>query len=59
MFDRFYRRAGTTPPGSGLGLAIVRAIAQAHGASIALGDAPGGQGLSVTVAVPAGIALAL
>ncbi|MFZ0007309.1 MAG: ATP-binding protein [Steroidobacteraceae bacterium] len=52
VFDRFYRRAGTTPPGSGLGLAIVRAIAQAHGASIALGDAPGGQGLSVTVEFP-------
>jgi two-component system, OmpR family, sensor kinase len=52
VFDRFYRRAGTTPPGSGLGLAIVRAIAQAHGASVALGDAPGGRGLSVTVRFP-------
>ena len=52
VFDRFYRRAGTTPPGSGLGLAIVRAIAQSHGASIALGDAPGGQGLSVTMEFP-------
>ncbi|MGH8133878.1 MAG: ATP-binding protein, partial [Steroidobacteraceae bacterium] len=30
VFDRFYRRAGTTPPGSGLGLAIVKAIADAH-----------------------------
>jgi two-component system, OmpR family, sensor kinase len=54
VFDRFYRRPGTTPGGSGLGLAIVRAIAQAHGASVVLGDAPGGRGLSVTVQFPPG-----
>jgi two-component system, OmpR family, sensor kinase len=54
VFDRFYRRAGTTPPGSGLGLAIVRAIAQAHGASVGLGEGPGGRGLSVTVRFPPG-----
>ena len=54
VFDRFYRRAGTTPPGSGLGLAIVRAIAQAHGARVVLADAPGGRGLSVTVEFPPG-----
>ncbi len=53
VFDRFYRRAGTTPPGSGLGLAIVKAIADAHGATVSLADGPGGKGLSVTVSFPA------
>lgn len=36
-------------PGSGLGLAIVAAIAQRHGATVSLHDAPGGQGLEVRV----------
>ena len=49
VFDRFYRRAGTSPTGSGLGLAIVKAIADAHGASVALEDGPDGKGLAVTV----------
>jgi two-component system, OmpR family, sensor kinase len=49
VFDRFYRRAGTTPPGSGLGLAIVKAIAEAHGAELALEDGPHGRGLRVSV----------
>ena len=49
VFDRFYRRAGTTPPGSGLGLSIVKSIADAHGATITLADGPSGKGLSVTV----------
>jgi two-component system, OmpR family, sensor kinase len=52
VFDRFYRRAGTVPPGSGLGLAIVKAIADAHGATVTLGDGPGGRGLSVSVSFP-------
>jgi len=52
VFDRFYRRAGAEPPGSGLGLSIVKAIAESHGASVELTDAPGGQGLSVVVAFP-------
>jgi two-component system OmpR family sensor kinase len=52
VFDRFYRRAGTAPPGSGLGLAIVKAIADAHGASVALSDPASGRGLSVTVTFP-------
>jgi two-component system, OmpR family, sensor kinase len=52
VFDRFYRRAGTVPPGSGLGLAIVKAIADAHGATIQLGDGPSGKGLTVTVSFP-------
>jgi two-component system OmpR family sensor kinase len=53
VFDRFYRPPGTSPPGSGLGMAIVKAIADAHGASIALDADPGGPGLAVTVAFPA------
>jgi two-component system OmpR family sensor kinase len=53
VFDRFYRPPGTSPPGSGLGMAIVKAIADAHGASIALDADLGGPGLAVTVAFPA------
>jgi two-component system OmpR family sensor kinase len=53
VFDRFYRPPGTSPPGSGLGMAIVKAIADVHGASIALDAGPGEQGLGVTVAFPA------
>jgi two-component system, OmpR family, sensor kinase len=53
VLDRFYRRAGTAPPGSGLGLAIVKAIADAHGATVELGDGPGGKGLAVSVSFPA------
>ncbi|MBV9726826.1 MAG: HAMP domain-containing protein [Gammaproteobacteria bacterium] len=52
VFDRFYRRAGTTPPGSGLGLAIVKAIAEAHGATVRLDTGPSGHGLAVTVSFP-------
>ncbi len=51
-FDRFYRRAGSPAGGCGLGLAIVRAIAERHGARVALDEAPGG-GLLATVAFPA------
>lgn len=52
VFDRFYRAApALSPTGSGLGLAIVKAVAQRHGADIALEDAPGG-GLAVTVLFP-------
>jgi signal transduction histidine kinase len=57
VFARFYR-AGTvvadasSTPGSGLGLAIARAVAERHGGSIALDDAPSGRGLQVTVSFP-------
>jgi two-component system OmpR family sensor kinase len=52
VFDRFYRPPGTSPPGSGLGMAIVKAVADAHGASIELADGPDGHGLAVTVTFP-------
>jgi two-component system OmpR family sensor kinase/two-component system sensor histidine kinase QseC len=51
VFDRFYRQAGTDAAGSGLGLAIVQAIAERHGAKIALDTAPLG-GLRVDVTFP-------
>jgi two-component system, OmpR family, sensor kinase len=49
VFDRFYRLPGSGQDGSGLGLAIARQVADAHGAEIVLDDAPGGQGLRVSV----------
>ncbi len=52
VFDRFYRRAGAREAGSGLGLAIVQAVADRHGATVWLGDTPGG-GLTVRVEFPA------
>ena len=46
VFDRFYRGADARGrPGSGLGLAIVRQVAETHGGSIAVEDAPGGGAL--------------
>jgi two-component system, OmpR family, sensor kinase len=52
VFDRFYRPPGTAPPGSGLGMAIVKAIADAHGATIVLDTDPNTHGLSVKVSFP-------
>jgi two-component system OmpR family sensor kinase len=52
VFDRFYRRAGTAPPGSGLGLSIVKAIADAHGATLTLTSGADGRGLRVIVSFP-------
>jgi two-component system OmpR family sensor kinase len=49
VLDRFYRVPGAAAGGSGLGLAIVKAIAQAHGASLELGDSERLGGLCVTV----------
>jgi signal transduction histidine kinase len=54
IFDRFRRgRAAQASgaPGSGLGLSIAKAVADAHGATLALGDREGG-GLEVTVVFP-------
>ncbi len=53
VFDRFFRGADAGTAGSGLGLSIVKRIADAHGATIALGDPPAGTGLVVTVRFPA------
>jgi len=52
VFDRFYRHETAGVTGSGLGLAIVQQIAQRHGASVELGEGPGGRGLKVTVRFP-------
>ena len=54
VLDRFYRRPGTSPPGSGLGMAIVKAIVDAHAATLELASGADGSGLSVSVAFPAG-----
>jgi signal transduction histidine kinase len=48
-FERLHR--DTTGPGAGLGLSIVRAVADAHGADLALRPRAGG-GLVATVAFP-------
>lgn len=59
VFDRFHRlppapeREEDSPPGSGLGLAIVRAIAERHGARVALAGSARLGGLRVTVDFPA------
>jgi two-component system sensor histidine kinase QseC len=53
IFERFYRLADVgRATGSGLGLSIARRIADLHGGSIALEDAPG-RGLRVRVRLPA------
>ncbi len=45
-FDRFWRGADARArPGSGLGLAIVRQVAESHGGSVSVADAPGGGAL--------------
>jgi len=53
VFDRFYRGSGARGrPGSGLGLAIVRQVAETHGGTIAVDEAPGG-GSRFTLRLPA------
>ena len=52
VLDRFYRPPGTSPPGSGLGMAIVKAIADAHDATLELDSGPTGRGLAVSVRFP-------
>jgi two-component system sensor histidine kinase MprB len=43
VFERFYRATSArSMPGSGLGLAIVHQVAESHGGSIAVEEAPGG-----------------
>lgn len=52
VLDRFYRVPGAPGHGSGLGLAIVRAIAERHGATLALDLSPALGGLRVRVGLP-------
>jgi signal transduction histidine kinase len=49
MFEPFVR--GEHSSGTGLGLAIAKAIVEAHGGSIRIGDAPGG-GTVIVVDLP-------
>jgi two-component system, OmpR family, sensor kinase len=53
VFERFVRGEGdgAAQPGTGLGLAIVQAVADRHGGSVELGDAPGG-GARFSVRLP-------
>lgn len=50
VFERFHRLPDAPAGGSGLGLAIVRAIAEAHGAEVRLGEGRADRGLKVRVA---------
>jgi two-component system sensor histidine kinase MprB len=53
VFDRFYRGAGARgTQGSGLGLSIVRQVAQQHGGSVTVHNAPDG-GAVFTLRLPA------
>lgn len=52
VLDRFYRVNGSQTAGSGLGLAIVKAIAERHGAELALDDSASLGGLRVMVRFP-------
>jgi two-component system OmpR family sensor kinase len=52
VFDRFYRVPGSEASGSGLGLAIIKAIAERHGARLALGQSARLGGLAATVRFP-------
>ena len=49
VMQRFVRETADSATGSGLGLAIVQAIAQAHGATVALDASPRLGGLRVTL----------
>jgi len=55
VFDRFVRGGGDSSAssrGSGLGLAIVRAVADAHGATVTLGALPDGTGTRFEIRFP-------
>ena len=55
VFDRFVRVGGDTGGGgrgTGLGLAIVRAVADAHGATVALGSPNAGSGTRFEITFP-------
>jgi two-component system sensor histidine kinase KdpD len=59
VLEPFFRgRSSAGRPGSGLGLAIARAVVQAHGGELRLGDVPAG-GLAVAIELPVGAQPAL
>lgn len=49
VFARFQREGTALGDGFGVGLSIVQRVAQMHGATVSLEDAPSGQGLRVSV----------
>jgi two-component system sensor histidine kinase ChvG len=53
LFERFFTTEAERK-GTGLGLAIVRSVAEAHGGTASLEDAPGGTGARFVVAIPRG-----
>lgn len=53
--ERFFRGRGGALPGSGLGLAIVRTVTQRLGGQMQVTAGPEGQGLAVTLTLPAGL----
>lgn len=53
VFERFYRVLGGTESGSGLGLPIVKAIAELHGATVAIAEGDNGRGTRFVVAFTA------
>ncbi len=53
VFDRFYRVPGAAASGNGLGLAIAKAIAEAHGGTLALGRSERLGGLRAALRLPA------
>jgi two-component system, OmpR family, sensor kinase len=55
IFERFHRTdlgRARDAGGAGLGLAIVRAIAEAHGGSVAAGEGPDGRGARIELSLP-------
>jgi two-component system OmpR family sensor kinase len=55
VFNRFYRVPGSAAGGSGLGLAIIKAIAERHGATLALDQSQRLGGLCVQIDFPAAV----
>ena len=51
VFERFHRLE-THTGGSGLGLAIVAEIAQRHGATVEIDEAPSGKGMRIRISFP-------
>jgi len=51
VFERFHRLE-TRTGGSGLGLAIVAEIAQRHGATVEIDEAPSGKGMRIRISFP-------